>query len=81
MDSDPEFVVLGEGRNYTLEIVQRAVDILAGAKFITTDRDPSPNKPGWNNLDIEATTAMIEEVTRISFHHRKTQPCNDGVYA
>src|SRR5258708_9596948 len=62
VNNDPEFVVLGEGRNFTLEMVQRAVDmILAGAKFITTNRDPSPKKPGWNNLGIAATTAMIEE--------------------
>jgi len=47
-------------------MVQRAVDmILAGAKFITTNRDPSPKKPGWNNLGIAATTAMIEEATGI----------------
>jgi NagD protein len=66
VDTDPEFVVLGEGRNFTLDMVQRAVDmILAGAKFITTNRDPSPKKPGWNNLGIAATTAMIEEATGI----------------
>lgn len=64
VDTDPEYVVLGEGRNFTLEMVFRAVDmILAGAKFITTNRDPSPKKPGWNNLGIAATTAMIEEAT------------------
>jgi NagD protein len=45
VDTDPDFVVLGEGRNFTLEMVQRSVDmILAGAKFITTNRDPSPNE-------------------------------------
>jgi len=66
VDTDPEFVVLGEGRNFTLDMVQRAVDmILAGAKFITTNRDPSPKKPGWNNLGISATTAMIEEATGV----------------
>lgn len=64
VETDPDFVVLGEGRNFTLEMVQRAVDmILAGAKFITTNRDPSPMKKGWNNLGIAATTAMIEEAT------------------
>lgn len=64
VNTDPEFVVLGEGRNFTLEMVQRAVDmILAGAKFITTNQYPSPKKPGWNNLGIAATTAMIEEAT------------------
>src|SRR6187549_2247931 len=66
VETEPEFVVLGEGRNFTLEMVQRAVDmILAGAKFITTNRDPSPKKKGWNNLGIAATTAMIEEATGI----------------
>lgn len=66
VETDPDFVVLGEGRNFTLEMVQKAVDmILAGAKFITTNRDPSPKKKGWNNLGIAATTAMIEEATGI----------------
>ena len=76
VDTDPEFVVLGEGRNFTLEMVQRAVDmILAGAKFITTNRDPSPKKPGWNNLGIAATTAMIEEASgRKAFVTGKPSP-------
>ncbi|WP_225321470.1 HAD-IIA family hydrolase [Rhizosphaericola mali] len=76
VDNDPEFVVLGEGRNFTLEMVQRAVDmILAGAKFIATNRDPSPKKPGWNNLGIAATAAMIEEATgRKAFVTGKPSP-------
>lgn len=66
VDTDPDFVVLGEGRNFTLEMVQRAVDmILAGAKFIATNRDPSPKKKGWNNLGIAATAAMIEEAAGV----------------
>ncbi|HTJ53397.1 MAG TPA: HAD-IIA family hydrolase [Cyclobacteriaceae bacterium] len=66
VDNDPDFVVLGEGRNFTLEMVQRAVDmILEGAKFIATNRDPSPKKKGWNNLGIAATAAMIEEATGV----------------
>jgi len=64
VDSDPDFVVLGEGRNFTLEMVQRAADmILAGARFIATNRDPSPKIKGWNSLGIAATAAMIEEAT------------------
>ncbi len=51
VDNDPDCVVLGEGRNFTLEMVQRAVDmILAGAKFVTTNRDPSPKKKGWKTF-------------------------------
>jgi NagD protein len=66
VDNDPDFVVLGEGRNFTLEMVQRAVDmILAGAKFIATNRDPSPKKKGWNNLGIASTAAMIEEAAGV----------------
>lgn len=64
VESEPDFVVLGEGRNFTLEMVQKAVDmILEGAKFIATNRDPSPKQKGWNNLGIAATAAMIEEAT------------------
>jgi NagD protein len=66
VNSDPDFVVLGEGRNFTLEMVQRAVDmVLNGAKLVITNRDPSPKKKGWDNLGIAATSAMIEEATGI----------------
>ncbi len=41
VETELDFVMLGEGRNFTLEMVQRAVDmILGGAKFITTNCDP-----------------------------------------
>lgn len=60
----PDFVVVGEGRNFTLEMVNNAVDmILSGAKFIATNLDPSPKKAGWNNLGIKSIVAMIEEAT------------------
>ncbi|RMG86699.1 MAG: HAD family hydrolase [Bacteroidetes bacterium] len=62
--SDPDFVVVGEGRNFTLEMVNRAVDmILEGAKLIATNLDPSPKKKGWVNLGIKAVVAMLEEAT------------------
>ncbi len=63
---DPDFVVVGEGRNFTLEMVNNAVDmILNGAKLVATNLDPSPKKKGWNNLGIKAVIAMIEEATGI----------------
>lgn len=76
VDTEPDFVVLGEGRNFTLEMVQRAVDmILEGAKLIATNRDPSPKLKGWNNLGIAATAAMIEEATgRKAFVTGKPSP-------
>lgn len=64
VNSKPDFVILGEGQNFSLKKVNKAVDmILAGSKFIATNRDPSPRKLGWNNLGIAATIAMIEEAT------------------
>lgn len=61
---NPDFVVVGEGRNFTLEMVNKAVDmILNGAKLIATNLDPSPKKPGWVNLGIKSVVAMLEEAT------------------
>jgi NagD protein len=66
VDSEPDFVILGEGHQFTLDMVHKAVDmILGGSRFIATNRDPSPRKAGWNNLGIAATAAMIEEATGI----------------
>ena len=64
VNSNPDFVVVGEGRNFTLEMVNQAVDmILSGAKLIATNLDPSPKKKGWANLGIKAIVAMLEEAT------------------
>ena len=63
-NSNADFVVVGEGRNFTLEMVNHAVDmILSGSKLIATNLDPSPKRPGWNNLGIKAVVSMIEEAT------------------
>lgn len=64
VQSNPDFVVVGEGINFTLEMVRKAIDfILEGAKFIATNLDATPRKKGWNNLGIAAVVAMIEEAT------------------
>ena len=64
VDTEPDFVILGEGQDFTLKMVNNAADmIIGGARFIATNRDPSPRKPGCNNLGISATAAMIEEAT------------------
>ena len=58
------FVVVGEGINFTLEMVRNAIDfILGGAKLIATNLDPSPRKIGWNNLGIAGIISMIETAT------------------
>jgi len=64
VQNDPDFVVVGEGINFTLEMVRKAIDfILQGSKFIATNLDPSPRKAGWNNLGIASVVAMIEAAT------------------
>lgn len=64
VQNDPDFVVVGEGINFTLEMVRKAIDfILDGAKLIATNLDPSPRKKGWNNLGIAGIVAMIESAT------------------
>lgn len=64
VQNDPDFVVVGEGINFTLEMVRNAIDfILEGAKLIATNLDATPRKQGWNNLGIAAVIAMIEEAT------------------
>tara|TARA_R110002020_G_scaffold262126_2_gene476457 strand:- start:15153 stop:15944 length:792 start_codon:yes stop_codon:yes gene_type:complete len=61
---DPDYVVIGEGRNFTLEMANNAVDmVLGGAKLIATNLDPSPMKKGWANLGIKAIVKMVEEAT------------------
>ena len=81
VDKEPDFVVLGEGHEFTLKMVHQAVDmILAGAKFIATNRDPSPRKAGWNNLGIGATAAMIAgSQWQGTLCHRQTEPGNDAL--
>ena len=62
--TNPDYVVVGEGRNFTLEMANNAVDmILGGAKLIATNLDPSPKKIGWSNLGIKAIVKMLEEAT------------------
>ncbi len=62
----PDFVVVGEGRNFTLEMVSHAVEfILDGAKLVATNLDPSPKKKGWSNLGIKSIVAMLEEATGV----------------
>ncbi len=76
VNQNPDYVVVGEGRNFTLEMVNNAVDmILSGAKLIATNLDPSPKKKGWSNLGIKAIVSMIEEATgKTAFSVGKPSP-------
>ena len=61
VDHDPDYVIVGEGRTFNLELVEAAVRmILAGAKLIATNLDP--NCPTNNGLrpGCGAMVAMLE---------------------
>lgn len=65
VDSSPDFVVVGEGRTVTLEMLEAAVQmILDGAKLIATNLDPNcPTKDGGTRPGCGATVAYLETAT------------------
>ena len=61
VDNNPDYVVVGEGRTFNLELVEAAVRmILRGAKLVATNLDP--NCPTQNGLrpGCGAMVAMLE---------------------
>ena len=73
---DPDFVVVGEGRNFTLEMVNDAVDmILEGAKLVATNLDPNCPTPVGSRPGCGATVALLEAATgRKAFSVGKPSP-------
>ena len=65
VDSSPDFVVVGEGRTITLEMLEAAVQmVIDGAKLIATNLDPNcPTKNGGTRPGCGATVAYIEAAT------------------
>ena len=65
VDSSPDFVVIGEGRTITLEMLEAAVQmVIDGAKLIATNLDPNcPTKNGGTRPGAGATVAYIETAT------------------
>jgi 5'-nucleotidase len=64
VDDDPDYVVVGEGRTFNMEIVEAAVRmILRGAKLIATN--PDPNCPTAHGIrpGCGAIVAMLEAAT------------------
>jgi NagD protein len=66
VDHDPDYVVVGEGRTMTFEMVEAATRmILAGAKLIATNLDPNcPTNHGMRP-GCGAIVAMLETATGI----------------
>lgn len=66
VDSDPDYVVVGEGRTFTFENIEKAVRmIMDGAKLVATN--PDPNCPTSEGLrpGCGAIVAMLEKATGI----------------
>jgi NagD protein len=66
VDHDPDYVVVGEGRTFNLELVEAAVRmILGGAKLIATNLDPNCPTPTGLRPGCGAMVAMLEAATGV----------------
>ena len=66
VDQDPDYVVVGEGRTFNLEMVEAAVRmILRGAKLIATNLDPSCPTANGVRPGCGALVALLEAATGI----------------
>jgi NagD protein len=67
VDHAPDYVVVGEGRTFNLELVETAVRmILGGAKLIATNMDPNcPTTNGSLRPGCGAMVAMLETATGV----------------
>lgn len=64
VDHEPDYVVVGEGRTFNLELVEAAVRmILGGAKLIATNMDPSCPTSNGLRPGCGAMVAMLETAT------------------
>jgi NagD protein len=64
---DPDYVILGETRNYSFQQLSTAVRLVeAGSRFLCTNPDPTGPSPEGSIPACGAVAAMIERATRIS---------------
>lgn len=64
VDKSPDYVVVGEGRTVTLEVLETAVQMIAdGAKLIATNLDPSCPTSTGVRPGCGATIAYLEAAT------------------
>jgi 5'-nucleotidase len=61
VDRDPDYVVVGEGRTFTFEMVEAALNmILGGAKLVATNMDPNCPTQNGSRPGCGAVVAMLE---------------------
>jgi NagD protein len=65
-ERDPDYVVLGETRTYSLEAITRAIRLItAGARFIATNPDPTGPSPAGPQPATGAVAALISNATGV----------------
>jgi NagD protein len=65
VDSDPDYVIVGEGRNFTFEALEKAVNmILAGARLIATNSDPNCPTEHGTRPGCGAIVSMLEQASQ-----------------
>jgi NagD protein len=65
-DRDPDYVVVGETRSYSLEAITRAIRLIgAGARFIATNPDPVGPSPAGPQPATGAVAALISKATGV----------------
>lgn len=66
VDHDPDYVVVGEGRTFTMEAIEAAVRMIdRGAKLVATNLDPTCPTQNGNRPGCGAIVAMLEAATGI----------------
>jgi NagD protein len=66
VDHEPDYVVVGEGRTFNLELVEAAVNMIhSGAKLIATNLDPNCPTPSGLRPGCGAMVAMLESATGV----------------
>ena len=66
VDHDPDYVVVGEGRTFNLELVEAATRMIyAGAKLIATNMDPSCPTDRGIRPGCGALVALLEAATGV----------------
>ncbi|MDF2439998.1 MAG: 5-nucleotidase [Abditibacteriota bacterium] len=66
VDKDPDFVVIGEGRTLSYEMIETALNlVLGGAKLVATNMDPNCPTTKGTRPGCGAVVAMIEEASGV----------------
>jgi NagD protein len=65
-ESDPDYVVLGETRTYSIERITQAIRLIsAGSRFIATNPDPTGVSPAGPHPATGSVAALITKATGI----------------